>query len=410
MNQAQVDKYLKKFGYQKPVTKDCPRDDLEIIVVIPCYNEPELEQSLRSLNSARQPQGSVEVLVVLNQPDNSDKLVREQNLQSVAIVQRLQKQVWYDLKFMDVVFPKKIAGVGLARKVGMDEALVRFSRIGKNGAIVCFDADSIVDKNYFTAIRSAFSTRINGCSIYFEHDLFSGSELQNKGIVKYELFLRYYNLALNYTDLPYAHYTVGSSMAVSCEAYIKVGGMNKRQAGEDFYFLQKVIQLQNFHELVATRVIPSSRVSDRVPFGTGRAVGEFIASSTVKNYPFEGFRIIKKISDKLRVFDLHNWDAQWLELLPDNFFDSVKRVRNNHSDDKKYQQAVFQLFNAFQVLKFMHKYMSKHPATEDLSVSVKKLLYELGDKEINNDYSDIQLLNRLREIDRTRIFRTKYIY
>ncbi len=34
----------------------------------------------------------------------------------------------------------------------------------------------------------------------------------------------------------HAYHTIGSSMAVRCSAYAKIGGMNRRKAGEDFIF------------------------------------------------------------------------------------------------------------------------------------------------------------------------------
>jgi hypothetical protein len=44
----------------------------------------------------------------------------------------------------------------------------------------------------------------------------------------------------------YAYHTVGSAMAVKAYQYVKVGGMNRRQAGEDFYFIQKLVHSGNF--------------------------------------------------------------------------------------------------------------------------------------------------------------------
>jgi hypothetical protein len=79
-------------------------------------------------------------------------------------------------------------------------------------------------------------------------------------------------------------------MAVRAGAYQKQGGMNKRQAGEDFYFLHKIIPLGGFTNLNTTRVIPSPRASDRVPFGTGRAVGTYLAGEPLSTYPLAAFR------------------------------------------------------------------------------------------------------------------------
>ena len=75
---------------------------------------------------------------------------------------------------------------------------------------------------------------------------------------------------------------------------MRQGGMNKRQAGEDFYFLHKIIPLGHFGEINTTRVIPSPRPSDRVPFGTGRAVRDYLATHKFETYPLEAFRDLKQ--------------------------------------------------------------------------------------------------------------------
>jgi hypothetical protein len=53
--------------------------------------------------------------------------------------------------------PQKWAGVGWARKIGMDEAVKQINANNyPDGLIISFDADSIVLPNYFQAIESAF--------------------------------------------------------------------------------------------------------------------------------------------------------------------------------------------------------------------------------------------------------------
>ena len=44
----------------------------------------------------------------------------------------------------------------------------------------------------------------------------------------------------DFVGYPDSIYTIGSAFAVRAEAYMKQGGMNRRQAGEDFYFLYKL--------------------------------------------------------------------------------------------------------------------------------------------------------------------------
>jgi len=75
--------------------------------------------------------------------------------------------------------------------------------------------------------------------------------------------------------------------------------MNKRQAGEDFYFLQKIIPLGHFTDLTETKVIPSSRPSDRVPFGTGKAVRDFLRDRQSWTYPLQSFLDLKQLFEQL---------------------------------------------------------------------------------------------------------------
>jgi hypothetical protein len=68
-----------------------------------------------------------------------------------------------------------------------------------------------------------------------------------RAITSYELHLRYLVHAMRWAGHPFAYQTVGSSMAVRRKAYLSLGGMNTRQAGEDFYFLQKFIEVGSLH-------------------------------------------------------------------------------------------------------------------------------------------------------------------
>src|SRR5688572_16087564 len=259
-----------------------------MIIVIPCFSEPALLACLHSLWRCERPTRAVEIIVVINSSESSPPEVLEQNRRTTA-----EAELWaredcdraFRIHFLHTPnLPRKHAGVGLARKIGMDEALHRFDQLNQLEApIVCFDADSTCDPNFLTEIESHFSThpKSPGCSIYFEHpvDLSEtnvSSPTQNstlktqnsivEAITLYELHLRYYVQALRFAGFPHAFHTIGSSMAVRAEAYLRQGGMNKRQAGEDFYFLHKIIPLGNFGEVNTTRVVPSSRASDRVPF------------------------------------------------------------------------------------------------------------------------------------------------
>ncbi len=120
------------------------------------------------------------------------------------------------------------------------------------------------------------------CSIRFEHPL-SGSEFPDevyRYVTMYELHMRYFYQAVKYSGYPYAFHAIGSAIAFRASAYLKAGGMNRKQAGEDFYFIQKLIPQGGFFALNSTTVHPSPRTSDRVPFGTGAVISKLIETSS----------------------------------------------------------------------------------------------------------------------------------
>lgn len=359
--------YLERYGFIPPQLKAEVHPTTGIIIVIPCFNEDKLSKTLNSLVQCVQPDCQVEVIVVINSGEHHPQEIKEQNLKTLNEFQDFTSRAKSSIHFHlihQANLPKKHAGVGLARKIGMDEAVVRFESINKDGIIVCFDADAEVEPNYLTAIEQHFEDHPNtaGCSIYFEHPI-NGNEFEPEvyqGIINYELHLRYYNQALKFAKLPYAFHTVGSSMAVRSSAYQKQGGMNKRKAGEDFYFIHKIIALGNFSELKKTKVIPSPRISDRVPFGTGKAIADWIASAQNEypTYAFESFQQIQQFVGKIHT--LFEGETPFISqpfndfLVQNDFENRLKEIRQNTTDIESFKKRFFVWFDAFRVLKLVH--------------------------------------------------------
>ncbi|HKQ37750.1 MAG TPA: glycosyltransferase, partial [Verrucomicrobiae bacterium] len=221
-----IDAYFDRFGFCERQIEQPPPEGLGIVLVVPCYDEPDLVGAVKSLRACGRPHCETEVIVVINSAVDAPEDVKERNRKSAEQA----RPYAHVIHCPDL--PPKHAGVGLARKIGMDEALRRFNG---EGIIVNFDADCRCDPNYLQAIEEHFLAHPEtpGCSIYFEHPR-GAADL-------YELHLRYYVHGLRYARHPYAFHTIGSCMAVRSRVYMEQGGMNKRKAGEDFYFLQKVI-------------------------------------------------------------------------------------------------------------------------------------------------------------------------
>lgn len=371
--------YLEKFGFQSASIVDLPKENLGICVVIPCFNEPDLLPTLNALSNCFPTTCAVEVIIVINSGEHHPNEIKVQNTRTLAAGKEWQKTLastWMDFHWIDVQnLPQKHAGVGLARKIGMDEAVHRFDLLQKDGIIVCFDADATCTTNYLTELERHFDRHPSspGCSIFYEHPL-GGSVFETQiyeGITFYELHLRYYNLALKFCNLPYAFHTVGSSMAVRSSAYQKQGGMNKRKAGEDFYFIHKIIDLGGFTNLTTTSVIPSPRISDRVPFGTGKAIGDWISSGkqVFITYSFASFQLLKALVEvipdlrtkTLEEVKLNDRDKSVLfEFLKLQNFDSkLTEIRSNAKTEDAFIKRFFRWLDAFTVLKFVH-YVRDH--------------------------------------------------
>lgn len=415
--------YLERYGYPKVLTAEKPSDDLRISIVIPCYNEPDLLNTLNSLKQCLLPTCAVEVLVVINEPEQCEEEIKVHNLETFETAAIWAKNNSTEhLKFL--VFhlndlPKKHAGVGLARKIGMDTAVRRFQSLPnfnfQEAIIVCLDADSLCLPSYLLSIEKHFTQypESPGCSIYYEHPLEGNlSPIIYQGIIKYELYLRYYVHALRYAGFPYAFQTIGSSMAVRLPAYIKQGGMNRKKAGEDFYFLHKIIPLGNFSELTSTTIVPSSRVSNRVPFGTGKAIGDWVKGNETF-YPAYAPATFIALKEWLRhiseLFELpletySIWLAERDPMVQDflqinDFEEVLKRIKRESSHIKNFHKKFFEWFNAFTVLKFVHFSRDKFHPEIPVEEAAKWLLRHYHQVETRKE-ADRDLLEYFRHIDK----------
>ncbi len=280
-----------------------PSPELGLVVVIPAYLEPQLLLCLMSLQRCMLPGVAVEILIVINhsEADTAERKARNINIAEEAsrwISRQNTPRRWFHLLY-HADLPRREAGVGLARKIGMDEACRRLEIAGNPGGIIAsLDADCRVMPNYLQALENHFSPQssLEACSIDFEYPL-RGVDFETpvyEAITHYELQLRYQVEALNYAGFPFARHTIGACMAVRAQAYQDRGGMNKRKIDEDLHFLQPFIRANTLSSLCDTRVQLSPRPSDRRPGGAGRFVyrhaGKPLRIKTISFQLFEDLR------------------------------------------------------------------------------------------------------------------------
>lgn len=273
-----------------------------MVVVIPCFDEPDILTTLKSLMKCAPTQQPVGVLVVVNSSELSDIGTIKSNRDSYdEIIAFGKKHNQPQLSFHALLcenMPRKHAGVGLARKIGMEWAVRGFLQsVNSDGVIISLDADCTVSANYLQLIEHQFTVyKPNCCVLNFKHRTKDDSPALQSAIDQYEAYIWYFRDALKAIDFPFYYHTIGSAFAVLADAYVRTGGIGRQQGGEDFYFLQKVFFLGKTTELMKAFVYPEARFSDRIPFGTGPALEKILATDDglLRVYSVEAFEALKE--------------------------------------------------------------------------------------------------------------------
>ncbi len=422
--------------------------EISQVVVIPAYAERDfLFLTLDSL--ARNARSSLEyslVLCVVNNGKNPPPEVLENNLQTIrcldALVRRKSLRVFGGEKKLrgllegladselkvgyinaataECEIPAGTGGVGMARKIGMDKALrlLRESPV-QPPLIISLDADSLVENNYLSAVRNFFSPKIPSAVVAYAHQM-PDDPRQQAAIISYEIFLRYWVLGLQYAASPWAFHSIGSTMVVATPSYVAVRGMNKRAAGEDFYFLQKLAKHAPIHYIRETRVYPSARPSERVPFGTGKRIRRFLAGDSEEAYLLYDPRIFEIIKRWLSlaqenlfqhedclITGAHRIHPQLKTFLIDHGFPRVwSRIRGNTKDKKTFLKQFNDWFDGFKTLKLVHFLTRTVYPQINMFVALDEMLHALDKSDFGmpkaSQVSEIEdqlsVLRYLREI------------
>ena len=389
-----ADRYTQNNIVYSPFIEENVSPSLSMIVMIPCLNEPEIIRTLESLWACDRIDSFCEVIVTVNDSEASSQEVKSFNRETY---QRLiewkkcndrQNFILHPIYVSEVT--AKFAGAGMARKIGMDEAIRRFNAINKpGGVIVSADSDCLFSPNYlqrieytFTQNKSCFAATLN-----FRHRFEEMEDAKQKaGIRLYEDYLHYYKHALDFAGFPDSIYTIGSAFAVRADAYVKQGGMNRRQAGEDFYFLNKLTKLGRLTEIMDAFVYPSARVSDRVPFGTGAAMTKWMNEDgdLTMTYNFAAFLDLKKLFDRVdSLFRISAADySMFILSLPDSireylqileFQKKLAEINQNSSSLISFRKRFFQFFDAFIILRFLNLAHQKYYPKQNLAEAVIQL-------------------------------------
>ncbi|MFA5328777.1 MAG: glycosyltransferase family 2 protein [Prolixibacteraceae bacterium] len=388
-----ADRYIQtNIVYPELIKSEVPAS-LEMIVMIPCLNEPEVIRTLESLWSCNPVASSCEVIVAVNNSAQSSPEIKDFNGKTFQeLLDWKSRNDRPDLTLQPIYaadVSAKHAGAGMARKIGMDEAIRRFAALNHpNGIIVSLDADCLVSANYLSEIERAFKDKsCFAATINFRHRFEEIEDVrQQNGIRLYEDYLHYYKNALDYAGFPNSIYTIGSAFAVRVDAYVKQGGMNRRQAGEDFYFLHKLTQLGRLTEIQDAYVFPSGRVSDRVPFGTGAAMTKWMndAGDLTLTYNFAAFSDLKQFF--ARVDSFYTLSPEKIETVTSDLPTSIQEylsgisfqakldeINRNSSTAETFYKRFFQFFDGLMILRFLNQVHERNYKFQKLAEAIAQL-------------------------------------
>ncbi len=372
---AKLKKYLQK-NHIEPAPGANHRP---IQIVIPALAESEsLRIPLESLIAQGRGQDQTAITVVVNNEEGDRTWRFEDNQKTLEILgsnSALRKAVesaGYRFKLIDRAspgkgLPPKTAGVGTARKAGLDHGLGELVGLDGRGLLVSLDADCAVPGNYLDALLTwELNRREYGAGVVdYAHPL-PDDPTHRRAIALYEIRLRYTEALLRKIGTPYAFATIGSTIICRPDAYVLAGGMNTRKATEDFYFLMHLAKAAPVDRIRETVVAPSARVSDRVYLGTGHGVGKLIGSD--EPYLLEPPIAYEIVGRALRILiegfgkdaeeTLRELKKHCRDLIP--FLES-KKLSATHREAlagtktfKSYERRIHQWFDALKIRQAVH--------------------------------------------------------
>jgi len=300
-----LEQYLSRHAEPEAEAADRLEGEFGHAVVVPAYGETQsLFDTLGSI--PRGPLGETLVVVVLNARADSPPAVQEANRASGARLAEAAPssvELTGEPPISALRYPNGIVvvvdraapgrflpegqGVGLARKIGNDFVL-RLHAAGRIASpwIHNTDADTLLSNDAFDQTEALRDGGLAAALYFFEHRFHDDPDLALAARL-YEISLRYYVLGLAWAQSPYAYEAMGSCIAIRPWAYAAVRGFPRKNAAEDFYVLDKLAKVGGVARLSGAPFQLDGRVSDRVPFGTGKALSQLLG----RKGALTGFRL-----------------------------------------------------------------------------------------------------------------------
>ena len=355
-------------------------------VAIPALDETEwLPHCLDSLRKQSAPISKVWICV--NQPDSwwDDPDLRDACERNAELLAWLEEPRGLDVEIIDRSSPGrgwtgKRHGVGWARKTLMDA----ISGVADDSdVIVSADADAWYTGNYIQQVVQALSGATAGLALAapYRHAQVQDATTVRAGL-RYEIYLRYYFLNMARIGSPYTFTAMGSLISLPVGTYRAVGGLEPRQGAEDFYFLQKIRKRGRLLQWIDAEVLPSARLSNRVPIGTGPAIRSGIDGHWDR-YPLYAPQWFDDVQATINAFPaLHECDAETpmseflrARLGTDDIWGPMRR---NHKDRDRFVRACHERVDGLRTLQFLKSRAAMHRVGDERNLLDFLKLTETG--------------------------------
>ena len=319
------------------------------------------------------------VILFINEKENSSIIQRESNqkvLQFFSFKENEALKTFQIHKHLVLVVngtldPWKLKGregVGRARRILGDIGLYFFKEeVLLSSLHRQSDADVRLPLDYFKV--ELIPGSIAG-TYPFRHSRGVLSEDEYQGLLEYENFLRSYVEGLMCAGSPYAFWALGSTLIFDLQAYEKIRGFPNVQAGEDFYFLSKMqsiglvrqIDTDSFNPSLDIQLEIVGRKSDRVPFGTGRALERLEKGNRYQVYPLEAFEKLKMVLVELKKLSEHRDVQKFFSILPAedhlNLMElkkSFEGIFKQKASSQHYLRQIHQTFEGLQTFRWVRE-------------------------------------------------------
>jgi len=385
-----------------------------IFVALPVMDEADALPSCLSCIE-NQTYRHFKVILCVNQPDEwweipEKKIICEDNKRTFELLSKKDKNVYtiIDKSSKGLGWKGNKKGVGWARKIIMDYIA---GTADNKDIILSLDADTSFNQGYFSSIIETFSTCRDAVAFAnpYYHKL-TGSEPEDKSVLRYEIYMRNYAINLLVIGSPYSFTALGSAIALPVSSYKAIGGLSPKLSGEDFYFIQK---LRKYGKIIihnSEKVFPAARFSDRVFFGTGPAMIKGNKGDW-DSYPIYHHSLFSKIEKTYALFNtLFHYDCQtpMTEFLQEQFAtqDIWSPLRANFINTESFVRACHEKVDGLRILQYCKSEQPLLHKTDEtcLLENIKDIFHSiipfdtfLLHKDFHFNECPVNLLNELRD-------------